>query len=236
MNRKGEWGQNLTPKLVIEGQEFLKPGSKRKNDPQGRKYAQKGQNGQNQALEQDNEDQCSENPPKRKKYKPEQNVKHERGQKIRSGPLTVKGILGKMAQMREERGRVEPITAPETQKPEVFHKKGIVFEQNQREGEIRASTWAKANPTANHLTQRERADFNPLGMNSGVNTGINQGQVTGSAYKQEGQTGSSLLCLTDQTVTLAIQNLTEEGQGAGPQGPPSCARKYSGRKKAQDQS
>ena len=120
MNRKGEWGQNLAPKLVIEGQEFMKPGSKRKNDPQGRKYAQKGQNGQNQALEQDNEDQSSENPPKRKKYKPEQSVKHERGLRIRSGPLTVKGILGRMARMRAEGVRAEPCTAPETQKPDVF--------------------------------------------------------------------------------------------------------------------
>ena len=148
----------------------------------------------------------------------------------------MKGILEKMAQMREERGRVEPSTAPETQKPEVFQKIGCLFEQNQRPGIIRASTCARDNPTANHLTQVGRAENNPLGMNSGVKSGINQGQVTGSVYKLEGQSGSSLLCESDQTVTLAIQNLTEEGQGAGPQGPPSYARKYSGRKKAQDQS
>ena len=146
--------------FVIEGQEFMKPGSKRKNDPQGRKYAQKGQNGQNQALEQgnqDNEDQSSENPPKRRKYKPESNVKHEGGQKIRSGPLTVKGILEKMAKMRAKTVGAEPCTTPEMQKPDRFHQNEGPNDQLQHGELTTASDWVKSKSTANLFDQRERA-------------------------------------------------------------------------------
>ena len=142
------------------------------------------------------------------------------------------GILGKMARMRAEGVRAEPCTAPETQNPNVFQQKEKVCEQYQREGLIRASNWVKPEPTANLLVQRERAEINPLGQNSGVKPGIIQGQATENAYKLKGKAGSSLLCLTDQTEQSAIRNLTEEGQGAGPQGPPSSARKYSEREES----
>ena len=68
------------------------------------------------------DDQSSENPPlKRRKYKHEPNVQKEGGQKIWSGPLTVKGNLEKMAKMRAERVAAESCTTPEMQKHDRFH-------------------------------------------------------------------------------------------------------------------
>ena len=89
MNRKGEWGKKLAPKFMIEGQEFKQPGSKRKNNPQGKKYAQNGQNGQNQVLEQgnqDKDDQSSKNPPKEGSISQSQMSNMREGRKLGLDP------------------------------------------------------------------------------------------------------------------------------------------------------
>ena len=132
MNRKGEWGQNLPPKLVIEGPETQDKNWKWSRNPQQEPEANEvkvHESTQGNPLQQLKATQ----PPTKKQRKRQESTSNDPPKdKPKSSHLTVKQILAKMREIQSKTQLVqssEEITDPSNTNRAELHTQGIVKER-----------------------------------------------------------------------------------------------------------